>query len=214
MPAIAPPADGLSRPAHQEVLPAGTRVWRIHTSVRDADAPNPTVPKPGTGGRFDSDDGTYAHLYLGDSREAAIAETLRRDLRLDGTPRFVAAITLRGKLLTALDVLEDIPVAALHGPHLAAIGQDLWLTKSDAEDYPLTRRWAAAIFAATPVGGLAYRCRHDEDRLAWMLTTAPEARRHASLRIVADSHIRLDSATGLALVSSVLDDHSAALSTR
>ncbi|QDQ98419.1 RES family NAD+ phosphorylase [Tomitella fengzijianii] len=214
MPAIPPPAGGLSSPAHVEQLAAGTRLWRIHSARRGAAEPNPTTPKQGAGGRFDSDDGSYAYLYAGDSHEAAIAEALCRDLPLGGAPRIVPAAMLRNRLLTALEVIEDLQVASLRGPHLSAIGQDLWLTESEAVDYPLTRRWAAAILEATPAVGLAYRCRHDEDRLAWILTAPLDHANDTGLRAVVDSTIRLDDTVGKILVSRVLDAHSAVLSTR
>lgn len=58
-------------------------------------------------------------LYLGDSPAAAVAETLRRDLRLDGTERVVPQVLLRGKILTELEVHAE-PTAAAH-PDLAEI---------------------------------------------------------------------------------------------
>src|SRR5699024_8803829 len=113
----------------------------------------------------------------------------------------------------AFEVRADIAVAQLHGPHLSAIGQDLWLTKCDATHYVRTRRWAAAILAATDVSGLAYRCRHDEDRLAWMLTAGPESHTHPDLTPVAGSSLALDRGRGRVIVNRVLAAHSAALAT-
>lgn len=206
-----PPPLGGHAPAVTTTLAAGTRLWRVHSDRRDAHAMNPTVPPAGRGGRFDSADGAYAHLYLGRDPEAAIAETLCRSLPLDGSPRIVARQLLSGRVLTALEVRADITVAALYGPHLAAIGQDLWLTKSPSRDYPLTRAWAAAVLTAR-VTGLEYRCRHDETRTAWMLTTAPEVPRHPDLTVVPESSVALDTPAGREQVRAVLDEHSAVLS--
>lgn len=215
MPPADPPVAGLDRPAHTETLAAATRAWRIHSTRHGATATNLTIPKSGRGGRFDSEDGSYGYIYVGDSPDAAVAETLCRDLRLDDTERVVPKVLLRDKVLTELEVRADITVAALHGPHLAAVGQDTWLTKSEADTYPHTRRWAAAILGATPTAtGLAYRCRHNEDRIAWMLTTPPTVTSHPHLGEVPGTALPLDTTAGRSLVARILDDHSAVLSTR
>lgn len=105
MPDIEPPAGGLFRPAHRSTLAAGTTVWRVHSSRRSALAPNPTAqPDEFSGGRFDSLDGTYAYLYIADSPDGAIAETICRDLPLDPTvARIVPASAVTGRTLTAVD---------------------------------------------------------------------------------------------------------------
>ena len=103
MPNIEPPAAGLLRPAHRTVLTAGTMVWRVHSSHRAPHAPNPTAqPDELAGGRFDSLDGSYAYLYVADSPDGAIAETICRDLPLDPTiARIVPASAVAGRTLTA-----------------------------------------------------------------------------------------------------------------
>ncbi|MDH6287197.1 RES domain-containing protein [Rhodococcus opacus] len=79
------------------------------------------------------------------------------------------ASAVTGRTLTALTVTRTLTVAALHGPHLSSVGQDLWLTKCEARHYVTTRRWAHAIRTADPdIDGLAYRPRHNEDTLAWI----------------------------------------------
>ena len=58
-------------------LKAGTTVFRIHRLGRDPVALNWTVrPDRISGGRFDSLDGSYGYVYVGDSAATAIAETL------------------------------------------------------------------------------------------------------------------------------------------
>lgn len=65
----------------------------MHSSRRAAHALNPTAqPDELAGGRFDSLDGSCAYLYLADSPEGAIAETICRDLPLQlNTARIVPA---------------------------------------------------------------------------------------------------------------------------
>jgi hypothetical protein len=169
MPNIEPPAGGLLGPAHRTVLTAGTVMWRVDSSHRAPHAPNPTAqPDELAGGRFDSLDGCYAYLYIADSPDGAIAETICRDLPLHPSiARIVPASAVAGCTLTALTVTRTLTVTALHGPHLSAVGQDLWLPKCEARHYVLTRRWAHAIRTADPdLDGLAYRPRHNEDTLA------------------------------------------------
>ncbi|CCW14892.1 RES domain-containing protein [Rhodococcus aetherivorans] len=91
-------------------------------------------------------------------------------------------------MLSRLTVTTDVTVIALHGPHLSAVGQDTWLTKSEPSDYLHTRTWAKALFAAAPAAdGLVYRCRHNEDQFAWMLTTDPANPSHPALEIAGAS---------------------------
>lgn len=78
----------------------------------------------------------------------------------------------------------DPPRYSHGGPALSQLGQDTWLTKCEPNKDVLTRRWAAAIAGWAPeAAGLAYRCRHDEDSLAWMLSTAPNRLEHPSLAV-------------------------------
>ncbi|MDJ0363015.1 RES family NAD+ phosphorylase [Rhodococcus sp. H29-C3] len=186
-------------------LPVGAELWRIHSGTYAANAVNPTAqPAIPGGARFDSLTGDYAYTYVGDSPEAAVAETLCRNLPVTGTPRLVPRISIAGRVLSRLTVIEPVTVIAVHGPHLSAIGQDTWLTKSDPADYVLTRTWASALFAAAPsANGLLYRCRHNEDQFAWMLTTHPTNQVHPALEAAGDA-VQLDSPTGTALVDRIL----------
>lgn len=193
-------------------LDEDTELWRIHTDSYSACAMNPT-PRPTIpgGGRFDSLDGSYSYTYLGSTPEAAVAESLCRELPVSGGVRLVPGKRIEGRRLTRVRVSAPLAVIALYGAHLAAIGQDTWLTKSDPFDYVLTREWAAALFAVAPTAdGLVYRCRHDEDQFAWMLKTTPNQTRHPALSATTDS-IRLDSPAGAVLVEQILVRYNAAL---
>lgn len=211
MPAQEPPPDCPGTPS-LEALRAGTTLWRVHSSGRHPAAMNATArPTADRGGRFDSTDGSYGYLYLGVDEQAAIAETLCRDLPFGGEPRIVPRVLLHGRVLSALSVEPAVWVVRLHGAGLAQVGQDTWLTKCGPEHYLLTRRWAAAV--RTWVGaadGFAYRCRHDEDRLAVVLFSEPGVVTHPSLAAT-DDRLELDSPSGRVLVRAVLARHNAAL---
>lgn len=193
-------------------LTVGTELWRIHPDTYAANAVNPT-PQPDVpgGARFDSLTGDYAYTYLGDSPDAAVAETLCRDLPATGRPRLVPRKSIAGRVLSHLTVTQPVTVIAVHGPHLSAIGQDTWLTKSNPVDYVLTRTWAKALFAASPsANGLLYRCRHNEDQFAWMLKTDPSHSVHPALEPMGKS-IQLESPTGTALIDRILAYYNATL---
>lgn len=212
MPPIEPAASCPGRPQLQ-TLTVGTVLWRVHSTERSANAMNPTPqPRAERGGRFDSLAGDYAYLYAGESPAAAIAEAICRDLPLaDPTARIVPRARIRWRLLSGLEVTEPVQVVIVHGAALTHLGQDLWLTKSAAADYLHTRAWAAAIRSWAPCAtGLVYRCRHDEDLRAWMLTTEPDVGQHPSLRPTGDT-TALDGPTGRAYLRRVLSDYNAGL---
>lgn len=195
-----------------ETLAAGSRVFRVHHGQHAGNAPNPTVPpSSGIGGsRFDSPDGSYASLYCAGSPEGAIAETLCRDLPLDGTPRIIPRRALSNRVLASLIVTTNLTFVSAHGAALTQLGQDEWLAWSDPPDYPLTRDWAEAIRRWCPtVDGLAYRCRHDSDRLAYIAWTPASTQTHPGL--ANESQISLTDPDALTEVRRVARAHNAAI---
>jgi hypothetical protein len=210
VPAFEPPAAPPGTPVLL-VLEAGTVFRRLHHARFPADAFNRT-PSPSRlqGGRFDSLDGRFGYLYLGDSDDAAIAETLCRDLPLDGTSRIVPRSMIKERRLTSVILEADVTVVSLRGSALPQLGQDLWLTKCEAGEYELTRRWTVAIRAWAPTAlGFEYRARHDEDRLSWVLFDDDTAK--PAVRALDDT-IALDAGPGLATLKRVLSAHNAVLS--
>ena len=151
-------------------LKAGTTVFRIHRLGRDPVALNWTVrPDRISGGRFDSLDGSYGYVYVGDSAATAIAETLCRDLPLEGAARLVPWTRIAQRALSRLTVAGDLRVLSLRGPALTQVGAPLALTKCGADAYETTRAWALALRRWVPrAQGFAYRPRHDEDGLTWV----------------------------------------------
>lgn len=210
----APPANIAGTP-RIEVVSAGTLLRRVHGTF-DADAFNPTAqPTRLDGGRFDSLDGSYAYIYLGYDDEAALAETVARDLPLDGSARLVPRRRISGRRITTVEVIRDLKVLVLHGPALSQVGAGLWLTKSEADQYERTRAWAAWLLGELPgIDGFVYRCRHDEDRLALVLFDETPGGRFAraagALRAHPDT-VPIDSGDGLFDVERLLADHNAAV---
>ncbi|WKN60979.1 RES family NAD+ phosphorylase (plasmid) [Rhodococcus opacus] len=193
-------------------IPADTALWRIHSATRGAAELNPTArPRVRVGGRFDSLDGSYAYLYLGDSPAAAVAETLCRNLPVEKSPRLIPRATIADRVLSELRTTRTVKVVDLTGTGASRINAGAWLSKCDPSGYLHTRRWVAAILAANPdVDGVQYRPRHDENTLAWMLADDPAAHTHPAVT-AAGGVIALDSADGHYLLGAILTPHNAAL---
>ncbi len=189
-----------------------TTLWRIHAAERGAADLNPTPrPRARVGGRFDSLDGSYAYLYAGDSPAAAVAETLCRNLPVNQSPRLIPHAQITGRVLSELRTTRAVRVVDLTGTGTARINAQVWLTKCDPSGYLHTRRWAAAILAANPdVDGIAFRPRHDENTLSWMLVAPPSTRTHPAVTAVGGV-IPLGSPDGHHLLGALLTPHNAAL---
>lgn len=197
------------------VLPAGLRLLRVH-GRHEAVSFNPTVQSDKlAGGRFDTFDGSYACTYLGKEAEGVIAETICRDLPLDGTARLALWRSVTGRRLSSLEVTRELRVLKLHGAHLSQVGAPLALTKGESDQYEVTRRWAARLLEWFPdIAGFQFRPRHDEDRLVWALfqdhPQGAHPRAHRALRALNDT-TALDEGDGLVLVKRVLRAHNATL---
>ena len=151
-------------------LKSGLKLWRIHSRIYDANAFNPTIPIAKSGGRFDTIEGDYSYIYAGSDVNAAVAETLIRDRRLNSPYNRILKKRIRGKNLSKIQLKTDLTVVKLHGNGPAAVGQeDDWITSCGSGDYPITREWASAIREWSPLGcGIIYRPRHDNDRFAYV----------------------------------------------
>ncbi|MDT0393227.1 MULTISPECIES: RES family NAD+ phosphorylase [Streptomyces] len=141
-----PPPDELPGEPARAVLPAGTPLYRVHTTHRDPVAYN-SRPSHAFyfGGRFD---GTpydrYGYLYAGFSPGAAVCEVLLRSLAFpgDGGPRLLPRTAFERRSLSFLRLAEDTEVVSLmSASDLAALAQDPWLVHAEGADYPQTRDW-------------------------------------------------------------------------
>lgn len=151
MPTYHPP---LKAPATlvRETLRAGEIVYRVHAAGRAGDSFYAAQSdKIGEGGRFDSVDRSYSHSYVAQSVEAAIAETLFRELgfSLLGL-RFAHRAALKHRMLSKLRVARDLEILSLIGAGSSRIGQDEWVTTCAPEAFLATREWAVALRAWAP----------------------------------------------------------------
>ncbi|MDZ4170101.1 MAG: RES family NAD+ phosphorylase [Coriobacteriia bacterium] len=200
------PPGGITGEPTVRTLPAGERLWRIHLARYEAGEFSVRVPTPPSGGRFDCADGSYGFLYAAESFAGAVAEAVLRDTPLvDVGERVVARATLRGRMVSVLELTRSVRLVSLAGADAAAVGQGLWLTKCGPADYPLTRAWARALhdLPARP-DGLTWRARFDENTHVQVLFGDRCA---DALRVVAS--LPVDSGEGLEATRRVLLDHRA-----
>src|SRR4029079_5593936 len=96
-------------------LRAGTLLHRVHSDAFGSTEFNPTkADDPLRGGRFDSNDGSYAYLYAGQDLPTAIAEMLVRDLPIGPVPpRIIPRVQLRHRMLSELRVDEPLFLVSL-----------------------------------------------------------------------------------------------------
>ena len=90
---------------------------------------------------------------------------LRRD-----PPLGTGSARLAGRQATGrLELLQDVPVASVHGPHAARLNLDSGLLCCDWKGYSRTRRVGTRILLKSPdAQGIRYRCRNNDDETSLM----------------------------------------------
>ena len=158
-------------------LSAGTPLWRVHKEIHPADEfnPNPIAQDPAgelAGGRFDStSEDPYPFLYAAGDDSTAVAEKLLRDLRTDESGmRALPSQAVTGLCVSQINIESNLELVSLRSGHdLAAIGIDTRLTIGPSTEYPVTRRWSAAIREwADWALGLTWRSGREPDGFAFV----------------------------------------------
>ncbi len=152
-----------------QVVPVGEALWHVHELGRGAVEFNPTArpaPAPGEpvlGGRFDSVDGSYAYWYAGRSEPAVFAESFARHLDYtQAGPRPLSYLEVAGQAVSDVRTARELNLVVAYGAGAEQLGQDIWLTTADEDDYPLTRQWATAVRLWVPESdGLVWKSRRD-----------------------------------------------------
>ena len=173
MPFQAPPRRYRGTPLRR-VLPATTRLHRVHRRIREATAFSPVVADTlFGGGRFDPTDGEeHAYFYASLTERTALAEVLLRGLPFnDRGTRVIPRAAVKGRRLSGVDVTEDLSLLALTTTaELAAVGQDEWLVQAEPRDYGQTRGWARWLREQAPwAQGLIWSSRRDLGRHTMVL---------------------------------------------
>jgi hypothetical protein len=213
MPSEEPPDDCAGTPVRAPVT-AGTRLFRIHRISQHHGASdfNHTVPSSDSGGgRFDTLDAAYGHLYAALSVPGAVAEALLRGERAPtATSRLIPRLQLAGLGLSELELVRPVDLVSLRGADVGQVCQTSWLTKCEPSSYGITRRWGAAIRRwASWGGGFVWRARLDEEQLALVLYSD---RIPPGTVVQAGDTLPIDSADGLELVIALLADHNVTVS--
>lgn len=194
-------------------MPPGERLLRVHriTIGRSPDAFNRTIAPPGSGGRFDTVDGSYGHLYTAATPAGAVAEALLRgSLAPTASARVIPMAALAGRGMTELELLSPAPLVSLRGPDVGHVCQDAWLTKCDSSDYHLTQAWGVAIRAWHPaMSGMVWWARKNEHELVHVLYD--DRLPTPAVRVVG-STVPIDSGPGLELVRLLLAAHNVTVS--
>jgi RES domain len=189
------------------MVPAGTRLIRIYRTGRHGPTDfNRRVLVPPDGGRFDTLDPAYGHLYAAHSPAGAVAEAL---LRGRGGPsaanRILPRATLTNRAMAEVELLKSTTVVSLRGPDIGQVCQDAWLTKCESDGYPITRLWGVAIRGWAPThGGFIWWARRDEHELA--LVFYDDRIPTADLRVIGTPK-PLDHGPGFDLVVAILAQH-------
>lgn len=170
---VKPPASYAQTPA-LTTLSAGTVLFRVHQKRFPPEAFNPTqTHRYYGGGRFDAtDDDSYPYLYAGSTVDAAVAETLLRDLSPDDTGvRQLPRPKVAGRRISAIEVTADLELVSLQtGTDLGAVAQDTWLTMCEPRDYAQSRHWAHWIRShAKSAVGYVWLSRREPGTAAYVL---------------------------------------------
>ncbi|WP_406485791.1 RES family NAD+ phosphorylase [Streptomyces phaeochromogenes] len=199
---------------HRYVLPAGTELWRVHSTRRTA-TEFKAVPADlhWGGGRFcdikdELSTDRRPYLYAGMSPLTAVCETLARSLRpRQGGWRRITQPRVRDQVLSKVVAAIDLPLVDLtDNTHLAAVGQDIWLVQSEAPAYPRTRRWGSWIRSQAPwAEGLRWPSRQDSGLISGEVCALYEREDGpALLKPSSDPPLELNTTAGRAYLNELL----------
>lgn len=148
------------------ILDAGSILQRIHSSRF---RPNKFNPGPKGAGRFHFfGDPAVPALYLAETREAALAETLLHDVPV-GAPAPLPRSIYANSVLAGLELKRPVRIAEFFGLSLRAPGVEATqLTDTPMDNYPQTRKWAHAAHA-TGFDGIGWMSKRDNSARAYML---------------------------------------------
>jgi hypothetical protein len=148
------------------VIDAGAVLYRVHSN---AYRPTQFNPGPNGAGRFHFfGDPMVPVLYLAETREAALAETLLRNIPVD-RPYPLRRRTYEGSVLAGLETRRPLRIAELFGLGLRTLGiEATQLTDTPGENYPQTRKWAEAAYDAG-LDGIGWMSKRDNSARAYML---------------------------------------------
>jgi hypothetical protein len=173
---------------------AATILYRIlpadATYTSDSYNPTPRALDHRNQGRFEpADPRLGGYTYVSPTVAGAVAEGILRNQRIPASG-LARRMWLTNKKIATLRLYDDIQVAAVYGPHTAALNLDGALLSCGRRGYTRCRTTGTEILLNTPEArGLQYDCRNDLALTSLMLITRGTAPR---LEVVSEHDVLLD----------------------
>jgi len=154
---------------NREVLPAGSTLFRVHRSCYAGNAFNTSgngsarfSPLFGASGKI------IPTLYTGENTRVALCEVVLHDIDITQPHIVFSAHHLASFRHSQLVSQTEIILACFDLPSLVKMRVSKRLIHGDASEYPLTQRWARAIYLQYPdIQGLVWPSRQHEGK-AWL----------------------------------------------
>lgn len=168
--ATPPPPDPF--PAfNTNLVPAGTRLVRVHGPALDGAACNPCLGDLTRFAPLTKPSGEcLPTLYAAATLECAVHESIFHDLPYDAPDKFIRLHKVTSRAVSWLEVTADLVVASLHEPDLNKLKR----TRAELIDTPrgaylTTARWAEAFHRADPaIAGLVWTSRRCDPEKAYV----------------------------------------------
>jgi len=182
-----------------------TNLWRVHSGNFAATAFNPCLGNASRFAPLRLPNGIcIPTLYAGTTQEAALFETVFRDLPLLPQPRRVRRQKLDGIKLSKVTPSRPLRLAPLFNQNLALIGQSRlsMIESHGTAAYAETARWAESIHNQLPgFDGLIWTSRQQDSALAMLLFGT----RVTSSDLISRPAMSLDTGKGRGLISKIAD---------
>ncbi|MBB4637548.1 RES family NAD+ phosphorylase [Longimicrobium terrae] len=138
-------------------IPSSRPLWRVHLAKLGA-----LWYSVGRSNRFDDPAAEFGVLYVGESPEVAVLETLVR-----GSAQCVVDVReWNARAVSRIHLATDLNLLQFEGNRLPAFG--IGAERAHAATYDECRALAAAVHASLPdVDGIQFRSRWDPSQLCW-----------------------------------------------
>jgi hypothetical protein len=167
------PPNPFPKTINATLLPAGTQLHRVYSTVHEGNVFNPNTAKLNRFSPiFDRLGNVVPILYAGATRQVAIYETLFHDAHIKGAKRqSLSARKIEERRYGGWITQRDLNLATLHAPDLAGFGLTMdQLIATNSMYYPQTARWAEAFHRShSDIEGLQWPSYRASPELAYVL---------------------------------------------
>lgn len=166
--------DGVSVDPLIETLPAGSTLYRVHSSAYPADAFNPGSVPARPRARFSFfGEPPVPVLYASETVDGALSETLLREVPLGGGSILLDQV--ESKALSPIVTVRELRLLQLHGHgfrHLKVAPEDITLTSP--RQYPQTVPWGQQAYEAS-LDGIVWMSRHHNTSRVYVFYDRPHS---------------------------------------